>query len=87
MTGKYEATVTAGGAGADAVLLNKADTFACFRQIVGDGQSDNSTADYENIAVCVHLIAYIFPICLSNHMKMERACQLRPSGLMPDNSI
>jgi hypothetical protein len=37
--------------------------------------------------VCVHLIAYIFPICLSNHMKMERACQLRPSGLMPDNSI
>jgi hypothetical protein len=62
MTGKYEAAVTVGGAGADAVLLNKADTFACFRQIVGDGQSDNSTADYENIAVCVHLIAYIFPI-------------------------
>jgi hypothetical protein len=62
MTGKYETAVAVGGAGADVVLLNKADTFAFFRQIVGAGLSDISPADYENIAVSVHFIAYAFPI-------------------------
>ena len=43
--------ISATGLCIDPVLLQQANIFVRFGQIVGTGQSDNTAADYQNIAV------------------------------------
>jgi hypothetical protein len=40
--------------GTDRILLQQANGFACSSQILGTRQSDNTFADYQNIAVFFH---------------------------------
>lgn len=54
MASEYQPAVTVGGAGPDFVLLNDANLFAGFYQIVGTGQPDNPAADDKNVSVSAH---------------------------------
>jgi hypothetical protein len=56
MADKNETAVSVGGSGVgtDGILLQQANIFARFRQIVGTGQPDNTPADYQNITLFFH---------------------------------
>ena len=47
-------SVRSSGVGTDPLLFQQANSLARFRQIVGAGQSDDTPADYKNIAVFFH---------------------------------